>query len=92
MRGLDDERDDPAHGGIEQAVAQAGDSREDHERGQAEMAGRVESGERPDRDEPPDIRENHHPAALVTIGEGAPDQEGRQQAGALNREDEADLP
>ncbi len=31
MRAVDDERDDPSYGGIEQAIAEPGDSREDHE-------------------------------------------------------------
>ncbi len=91
MRAVDDERDDPADGRIEQSVAEPGDSREDDERGQAEMAGRVEPGERPDGDEAPDVRQDHHPAAFVTIGERATDQQRRQQACALNRENEADL-
>ncbi len=55
------------------------------------MAGRVQAGERPDGDETPDVREDHHPAAFVTIGERAADQERRQQAGSLDRENEPDL-
>ena len=55
------------------------------------MAGRVQAGERPDGDETPDVGEDHHPAAFVTICQRAADQERRQQACALDRENEADL-
>src|SRR5213596_3754632 len=91
MCAVDDERDDPSYGGIEQAVAKPGDSREDDKRAQPEMAACVERGDCPDRKEAPDVRQDHHPAAFVTIGERAADQERRQQACALDRENEADL-
>ena len=55
------------------------------------MPARIEHGDRADREEAPDVGENHHPAALVAICEGAADQQRREQPGALNREDEADL-
>jgi hypothetical protein len=53
------------------------------------MAACVERGDCPDRKKAPDVREDHHPAALVPIGERATDQQRGQQAGALDRENKA---
>ena len=49
MRAVDDERDDPADGRIEEPVAEPSDSRQDDKRAQPEMAARVERGDCPDR-------------------------------------------
>jgi hypothetical protein len=55
------------------------------------VAARVEHGDRADREEAPDIGKDRHPATRVAIRKGAADQQRRQQPGALDREDEADL-
>jgi hypothetical protein len=84
MCAVDDERDDSAHCRVEKPVAEPGKPCEDDERAETEMAGCVENGERADRDKTPDVGQDHHPAALVAVGERTADQEGREQARALN--------
>jgi hypothetical protein len=90
MRAVDDERDDPADGRIEEPVAEPSDSRQDDS--EPSRDGRLRrDGDCPDRTKAPDVGQDHHPAALVPIGERAADQQRGQQAGALDRENEADL-
>src|SRR5205085_662172 len=88
---LDDERHEAAHGRVEEPVAEPDDDREEDEAGEGQVSGRVERGERADREEAPDVGDDHHPAPLVAVGERAAEQERRQHRARLAEQDDVVL-
>src|SRR5919108_469469 len=86
---LDHERHDPADCGVEEAVAEPDeDGKADQDR-EGQMAHGVDGGEGADGSEPPDVREDHHAAPLVAVGQDAADQQRGEHRATVAEQDDA---
>jgi len=90
-RRLHDEWDDAAERGVEEAVSEPDERREQQDEREGQVAGRVGQRETADRAEAREVGDDHQRPPAVAVGEDSADQQRREGRHRLRNEDETEL-